>query len=428
MRVVNLARRPFVNRRPIFRFALLLWVIGVVLLAVNTHLYYRHWQGSAEIRQQLAEVESALIAQEEIVAGERQRLERINLDALNARVAFLNALISYRTFPWSALFDDLEEVMPANVRLVDVQPLVRLASDFERLERRRSRPPRVAAGSAQRQRLAQRAREGSQAEPDEPQAIDEQEPPVAPDTPRASDSRTGDSDEALAPDEVLLRLTGFAEKEELILELVDALYADPSFRRPLLGSESLDREQGPQASSFNLSVVYLTRVPDPATEPLVAGAVDPSASAGLTPGASVPSTSGGTSGSRTGRSGAAAAGSQGQPGTAQGRNPAAEQRPRSSAAPGVATPPSGSATSAAGPSPAGGTVSVLTPPNVAPELSAEEQRSSRRDAREEEESDAPELREPDASDSPELDRGALLTGRDAFGRLAAVLPATRSRA
>lgn len=140
MRVVNLARRPFVNLRPVVRLAALLWVLGGLLLAYNVWLYVSHWQGTATNRARLEALERD-IDREAAKLGELDpALQRINLARQNARVAFLNRLIAYRTFPWSALFEDLEEVVPLDVRLLSVQPTVQMVAEETR--RRAPRRPR----------------------------------------------------------------------------------------------------------------------------------------------------------------------------------------------------------------------------------------------------------------------------------------------
>ena len=75
MRVVNLARRPFINRRPIVRFAALLWLAGILLLAWNVRLYRGHWQGTARVP-----------AAARGGAEQAARTERQNRDLLAARL------------------------------------------------------------------------------------------------------------------------------------------------------------------------------------------------------------------------------------------------------------------------------------------------------------------------------------------------------
>ncbi|MEE8523136.1 MAG: hypothetical protein V3T72_04325 [Thermoanaerobaculia bacterium] len=243
MRVVNLSRRPFVNRRPMLRITVLLWIVGAVFLAVNVRLYTGHWLGSAENRRLLAEVRQKLSRQQEVLAEKSQKFHRISLDRRNRRAAFLNQLIDARTFPWSALFDDLEEVLPPGVRLVSVQPTVRFSSN----RRSRARAERVRAASA---------------------------------SPAAGEL----AEDEVAQDEVDLRLHAVAQSFDQLPVFVARLYDSPHFLDPYLSTDTLDPNQGVGATVFNLSTVYLTRrepLPEPpAAEPdlAAAGAEDPTAS------------------------------------------------------------------------------------------------------------------------------------------------------
>ncbi|MBV8200745.1 MAG: hypothetical protein JOZ15_08990, partial [Acidobacteria bacterium] len=51
---LNLARRPFVNTRPVERLAAILWVLGVLLLVANVTLFMGYLNSSQETRVKLA--------------------------------------------------------------------------------------------------------------------------------------------------------------------------------------------------------------------------------------------------------------------------------------------------------------------------------------------------------------------------------------
>ena len=158
MRVVNLSRRPFVNDRPVVRLAALLWVLGAVLLAVNITSYTNYWIDSAEIRTELAGIESDIGREQQSFSDLKRRFQRLDLAAMNQQTVFLNGLIRDRTFPWSALFEDLEDVLGFDVKLDTLRPelsddtpqaSVRPPAERRTPTRRRScRPCRDAAGCA----------------------------------------------------------------------------------------------------------------------------------------------------------------------------------------------------------------------------------------------------------------------------------------
>ncbi len=122
MQAVNLARKRFVNSRPVTRLAVLLWLAGVSLLAANLWFYYGYFVGRGASSARLLKVEQQL-------TGERDRLRelegevgKLDLVQRNERAVFLNSKISERSFSWSLLFDRLAEVLPGEVRLVSLSP------------------------------------------------------------------------------------------------------------------------------------------------------------------------------------------------------------------------------------------------------------------------------------------------------------------
>lgn len=240
MRVVNLAKRPFVNRRPVVRMAALLWLLGGALLATNIFLYTSYWRGTADNRALLAESEQALRQAEKRLEEQDRQLTSLDLRSMNREAAFLNGLISQRTFPWSALFDHLERVTPMDVRLVTVQPAVHLAGSEQ------------SSGSSRRQ--SRRRASAS-----------------------VWDSSGIAADQGDGPDEVELRFSGWSKTEEALTEFIDTLYQDPSFRRILLRNEALENEGGQQSIRFNLEVLFLTGLAESeaVAEPQVAKAEGP---------------------------------------------------------------------------------------------------------------------------------------------------------
>jgi Tfp pilus assembly protein PilN len=118
----DLARRPFVNTRPLRRIAVTLTVAAVGLTAWNALSYARAGAGAAARR---AEIERLMAETSEA----RARLATIEADlsgrdlvAENRRAEFLNARIAERTFGWNALLDRLAEALPRDVRLRSLAP------------------------------------------------------------------------------------------------------------------------------------------------------------------------------------------------------------------------------------------------------------------------------------------------------------------
>jgi hypothetical protein len=203
MNDINLARDPFRNRRPILRAAALLWGLSLGLLALNGWLYWQHFVGQGQQEEELASLEPKVAEQRQLLDQAVATLESFDLDWQRQQVAFLNARIAERTFSWSALFDDLSQVLPRNVRIGRVTP--HLASSPARGSRGTNRAP---------------------------------------------------------GDEVVLDLSGSAEEDDALLVLLDAFFAHERFRRPKLEVEA--RRSGGDEVTFTMTVVYQPATPVPA--------------------------------------------------------------------------------------------------------------------------------------------------------------------
>ena len=140
-----------------------------------------------------------------------RELRGLRLGAQNAQVAFLNARIAERTFPWSLLFERIAATLPDGVRLRGLDPVFTSADD----QAPATRAPR---------------------------------PKARPRTPRRS--RRGAAEEL-----VNLNLVGAAKSDESLYQLVDALFASPSFASPRLHQESTNGAE----VEFTVDVDYRPR-------------------------------------------------------------------------------------------------------------------------------------------------------------------------
>jgi Tfp pilus assembly protein PilN len=195
----NLARQPFVNRRPVARVALLLTLFGALLLVVNLWLYVSYARTRSANATQLVAVEQRIAAETERLQSASSALTEADVEQQNELVTYLNSRIEERTFAWSVLFDRLSELLPGKVRLLTLTP------SFQAADERRS------------------DRRASVAEPQR---------------------------------RVNLSIQGAAKDGEAILELVDALFAHPAFEQPNLTQET--SQQG--EIDFSLTVRYLPHV------------------------------------------------------------------------------------------------------------------------------------------------------------------------
>ena len=202
--LANLAASPFVNQRPVKRFKVAAWVLGVLLAAVNL-LFWGHYRNeSATLRARLAETRAALDVKSKSVVEMDRELRSLGLAAQNAQVEFLNLRIAERTFPWSLLFERIALTLPDGVRLLNLTPVF--------TDREKPTAPR-------RQR---------------------DEPPPAPE------------DEVVA-----LKFRGEAKSDEALYALIDAFFSSPVFANPRLYQESGD--EGSSGVQFTVDVEYKPR-------------------------------------------------------------------------------------------------------------------------------------------------------------------------
>jgi Tfp pilus assembly protein PilN len=118
----NLATAPLENNR---RFIAGSGVLGVVALAAMLVLALHAVQARRANREMRTEIDRS---QQQIRNGLRQQESLRNafkspdkVEALK-RAQFLNGLIEARTFPWTKMFADLEQVLPPGVRVTSITP------------------------------------------------------------------------------------------------------------------------------------------------------------------------------------------------------------------------------------------------------------------------------------------------------------------
>ncbi|HEY0553007.1 MAG TPA: hypothetical protein VGG20_02005 [Thermoanaerobaculia bacterium] len=197
---LNLARRPFLNSRPVVRASLLLWLLGALLLLGNVSLFWNYRQRSADKREQITRGEAEIANQQAASSKLQRQLDGFNLEAQNQKVDFLNKQIQERSFSWSELLDRLAARLPHDVRLNRLSPVTGQKAEKE----------------FQRQHSERRA------------------------TPRTSD-------------QVPLSIVGETRNDEALLSFVDSLFKAP-FSDPQWSRE--ERLEGGKLTTFEISVQY----------------------------------------------------------------------------------------------------------------------------------------------------------------------------
>lgn len=221
---LNLARRPFVNGRPVARISVALFFLGLLLLLVNVSVFWRYLDGSKEKRAELDAKAAEIDREKKALQEVNGRISSLNLADQNQEVLYLNRKIRDRTFSWSLLFERLAAVMPQEVRLVRLSP---------------------------RGVVVEREPQGRQI-----------------------------TVENLKEGPIILSLTGQTKSREALLQFVDNLY-EPPFDNPDPSRESSDEEDG--LLRFDMTVEYRPEVAAP--EPEAVPAAQPTLTEGAPPAA-----------------------------------------------------------------------------------------------------------------------------------------------
>jgi type IV pilus assembly protein PilN len=128
---VNLASEPFRRDRPILVASIAVAVVMAVLLALQIYLIRIERGEGTETTQAIAETEQQLQALRSEEAGLRNELLRPENEIVLDQSVFLNALLLRKGISWTLLFSDLEEVLPYNVKLVQIRPQVTGNNDIQ---------------------------------------------------------------------------------------------------------------------------------------------------------------------------------------------------------------------------------------------------------------------------------------------------------
>jgi type IV pilus assembly protein PilN len=127
---INLASEPFRKDRPIFVASVAVSVLLCGLLAVLISLSMAERNRAAQSRAEMEKVDAELRR----LTTQQTQLEAFLRKPENADVLeksqFINMLLIRKGVSWTKIFQDLETVMPHNVRLVNVRPQLNGPNDL----------------------------------------------------------------------------------------------------------------------------------------------------------------------------------------------------------------------------------------------------------------------------------------------------------
>lgn len=134
---LNLAARPYRDYRPVYAVVVTLSLLTAFLMLNNIETWYRYRHDTSATSGKIDSVEAKIRKERELQDIAQRRLRALDLTTLDAQTHFVNAKLAERAFSWSTLLDELESVIPQDVRLSSVAPsfapdgTIGLALNFE---------------------------------------------------------------------------------------------------------------------------------------------------------------------------------------------------------------------------------------------------------------------------------------------------------
>lgn len=121
---VNLASQPYVELQPVYK-RLRTWMIILAVTGCALWFLYRSERGQAQdARNRVATVHQHV----QQLENEQQQYRTLMAQPKNAAILqqadFLNSLFEQKAFSWTATMEDLENVLPAGVQVLSIEPLI----------------------------------------------------------------------------------------------------------------------------------------------------------------------------------------------------------------------------------------------------------------------------------------------------------------
>ena len=121
---VNLATRPFIELRPLFaRLRLAMGLLGLVAVALIFGLKALNDRAKVATAE-MDSLKAKTAAYQEERATNEARMKQADNQAVLERSQFLNALFSSKSFSWTAVMMDLENVLPSGIQVTSIDPVV----------------------------------------------------------------------------------------------------------------------------------------------------------------------------------------------------------------------------------------------------------------------------------------------------------------
>jgi Tfp pilus assembly protein PilN len=120
----NLATRPFLNTRQVWLVAGAAGVLAIILTILNVRLYLASTTDLGAELTRRDELEERYLQLETEVRADVDALQKVPWRTLSGRVQATNLILHQHSFLWLQMLDDIEAVMPWDVRLTQIAPSV----------------------------------------------------------------------------------------------------------------------------------------------------------------------------------------------------------------------------------------------------------------------------------------------------------------
>jgi hypothetical protein len=120
----NLATRPFYNERAVLGAIGLVAFLTAALAAFNAAQIFSLTSRNSEFVARAEASEAKAAEYRDLARKTQQALDREEVDAVQEAAREANQLIDRRAFSWTLLFNQFEETLPSDVRILGVAPQV----------------------------------------------------------------------------------------------------------------------------------------------------------------------------------------------------------------------------------------------------------------------------------------------------------------
>jgi Tfp pilus assembly protein PilN len=120
----NLASQPHLNTRPVWIVTIVAAFLAVIFAVVNLTVWLESSHSLEEQIQLYDQLERDFDRLTTEVGQQAESLNRVPWKSLTAKVNGVNSVIREHEFSWIGLLDDIERVLPYDVRLTKITPKV----------------------------------------------------------------------------------------------------------------------------------------------------------------------------------------------------------------------------------------------------------------------------------------------------------------